>query len=419
MDLNELQKQSINSYHLQGLNSSKIANKLNLDKKLVDLYIIDEYFIENSKHKFQTKLTKDIAKQLVENFYNGVSFNQSCKEFGFSTALWTNKKKLLNLDFPKSGTFDYSIWTKEHIKELLNDFNSGIPVYKLVEKYGFHKNALAKIINENGGNTTPISFDNTVFNKINTEDKAYWLGFLYADGAVSSRNNGLELSLQLLDSEHLNKFKTFLKSSSNIRLDFKIGRCRINVSNKQFKEDLIKCGCTPRKSLTLKFPSKDILPEKLYSAFIRGYFDGDGCLSHVYSDTKKQRFTVCVSFVGTKEFCKSLEEILSKENIHFSWHHDKRHDDNVWSIKCNKTCSVKLLNYIYNNANIYLERKYSKYKFFKEHNNFAVYVSDYVEHNRAISVKAKQWIKDNLNIDVESEYANTEITKKSNDFLES
>jgi len=419
MNLTELQKENINSYYTKGLNSTEIANKLNLDKKLVDLYIIDKYFIENIEHKSQTKLTKDIAKQLVENFYNGISFNKSCKELGFSTALWTNKKKLLNLDFPKSGTFDYSVWTKKHIKELLDDFNSGIPIYKLVEKYGFHKNALAKIINENGGNTTPVSFDNTVFNKINSEEKAYWLGFLYADGAVSSRDNEVELSLQLLDAEHLNKFKTFLKSSSSVRLDFKIRRCRINVSNKQFKEDLIKCGCTPKKSLTLKFPSKDILPERLYAAFIRGYFDGDGCLSHTYSDTKKQRFTICTSFVGTKEFCKSLEEILSKENIHFSWHHDKRHDDNVWSIKCNKTCSVRLLNYIYKDAKIYLERKYSKYNFFKEHNNFAVYVSDYVDHNRTISVKAKQWIKDNLNIDVDSEYANIEITKKSNDFLES
>ena len=87
MNLNESQKQSINSYHLQGLNSTQIANKLNLDKKLVDLYIIDKYFIENSKHKFQTKLTKEIAKQLVENFYNGISFNKSCKELGFSQGL--------------------------------------------------------------------------------------------------------------------------------------------------------------------------------------------------------------------------------------------------------------------------------------------------------------------------------------------
>ena len=419
MKLNQTQQKTIESYHEQGYNSTSIANLLNLDKKLVDLYIIDKYFAENSKYSLQTKLTKDAAKQLVENFYNKISFNKSCKELGFSLALWTKKKKELNLDFPKSGTFDYSVWTKEHINNLINDFNSGIPVYKLVEKYGFHKDALAKIINENGGNTTPISFDNTAFNRINTEEKAYWLGFLYADGAVSSKDNGLELSLQLLDAEHLNKFKMFLKSSSSIRLDFKIGRCRFHVSNKQFKEDLIKCGCTPRKSLTLKFPTKEILPENLYPAFIRGYFDGDGCLSHVYSDTKKQRFTVSASFVGTKEFCKSLEEILSKENIHFSWHHDKRNNDNVWSIKCNKTCSVKLLNYIYDKANIYLERKYSKYNFFKEYNNFAVYVSDYIEHNRAISVKAKQWIKDHLNVDVDSEYANTEITKKSNDFLES
>lgn len=353
---------------------------------------------------------------MVKNYYNGISFNKSCKELNISLPLWTLKSKKLNLKFRKCNTFDYSIWTKQQIKLLLNDFNSGIPIYKLVNKYGFNKNVLAKIINDNGDNTTPISFNNKVFSKIETEEQAYWLGFLYADGYISLNNNDVELSLKLLDAEHLNKFKKFLTSSSRIRLDFKTPRCRFCVSNAEFKEDLIKLGCFPQKSLFLTFPSTNILQEKLYPAFIRGYFDGDGCLSHTYSDTKKKRFTVCTSFIGTKEFCKSLENILNKKEIYFSWYHNKNHADNIWSIKCNKKCSVKLLNYLYENANIYLERKYSKYLFFKKHNNFAVYVSDYIDYDRAISMKAKQWIKDNLNIDIDLTQANIEITKKVKSF---
>lgn len=416
MKLNKSQKKLIELYHNNKLSSDIISDKLKIDKKLIDLYIIRKYFNKSIKANSQIKLTKDIAIKLVKNYYNGISFNKSCKELNISLPLWTLKSKKLNLKFRKCNTFDYSVWTKQQIKLLLNDFNSGIPIYKLVDKYGFNKNVLAKIINDNGGNTTPISFNNKVFSKIETEEQAYWLGFLYADGYVSLNNNDVELSLKLLDAEHLNKFKKFLNSSSRIRLDFKVPRCRFCVSNVEFKEDLIKLGCFPQKSLFLTFPSTDILQEKLYPAFIRGYFDGDGCLSHTYSDTKKKRFTVCTSFIGTKEFCKSLENILNKKEIYFSWYHNKKHADNIWSIKCNKKCSVKLLNYLYENANIYLERKYSKYLFFKKHNNFAVYVSDYIDHDRAISMKAKQWIKDNLNIDIDLMQANIEITKNVKSF---
>ena len=416
MNLNDKQKKDIEKYHESGYNSTEISTKLKIDKQSVDLYIIDKYFIENKKS--QLKLTKDKAIYLVKEYYNGNSFDSICKKLGFCSGIWTKVKKRLNLDFKPSNCFDYSFWTKSNIKKLIFDFNSGIPIYKLVHKYGFHKNALAKIINENGGNTTPITFNNTIFNKIDTEEKAYWLGFLYADGSVSSfPRNTIELSLQLLDANHLDKFKSFLNSSNNIKLDFKVKRCRFSVCNKQFKTDLIKNGCTPKKSLILTFPSENIVPKNLQRHFIRGYFDGDGCLSHTYSDTKKKRFTISTSMLGTKNFCKSVKKILQENKISCNWYHNKKCNENIWSIDFNKNNSVKLLNYLYENASVYLERKYLKYKFFKEHKNFAVYVSDYIDYDRAISVKAKQWINDNFNIDVDSKYANTEITKKSKDFL--
>lgn len=211
MKLNKSQKKLIELYHNNKLSSDIISDKLKIDKKLIDLYIIRKYFNKSIKANSQIKLTKDIAIKLVKNYYNGISFNKSCKELNISLPLWTLKSKKLNLKFRKCNTFDYSVWTKQQIKLLLNDFNSGIPIYKLVDKYGFNKNVLAKIINDNGGNTTPISFNNKVFSKIETEEQAYWLGFLYADGYVSLNNNDVELSLKLLDAEHLNKFKKIFK----------------------------------------------------------------------------------------------------------------------------------------------------------------------------------------------------------------
>lgn len=128
----------------------------------------------------------------------------------------------------------------------------------------------------------------------------------------------MELSLQLLDTMHLIKFSNFLNSKNKIHLDFSIGtygRCRFGVSNNEFKNDLIKLGCCPQKSLILKFPTAEQVPENFIIPFIRGYFDGDGCLSHVYSDTKKTRFTVSVGLIGTNNFLVGLEKVLKKYNI--------------------------------------------------------------------------------------------------------
>lgn len=52
---------------------------------------------------------------------------------------------------------------------------------------------------------------------------------------------------------------------------------RIQISSKTLTADLLKLGCTPRKSLTLKFPNDGIFKSNdLIRHFIRGYFDGDG-----------------------------------------------------------------------------------------------------------------------------------------------
>ena len=288
-----------------------------------------------------------------------------------------------------------------------------------MEKYGFHKNVLAKIINENGGNTTPCSFDNTVFDSIDTEEKAYWLGFLYADGAISfNKSNHCELSLQLLDAKHLYKFKQFLKCSLNVKYDFKIIRCRITVSNKYFHNRLCELGCVPRKSLILKFPNKNIFKsEDLIKHFIRGYFDGDGCLSHTFCNKRKNSITVSSSLIGTFEFLSVVKEyLLSASIICSNLFKDPKYKHNTYSFHLSKQNSVKFLNLIYSTATIYLDRKYELYLMFAKYKNFAVPLSDYRDYKRAISEKAKLWVNNYFHIDYDTEYANAEITKTAKSF---
>lgn len=205
-----------------------------------------------------------------------------------------------------------------------------------------------------------LKFDNTVFDLIDSEEKAYWLGFLYADGNVGLKNNTVELSLKGEDRNHLEKFRNFLKcrrevkiSQSKIR-DKTYARCRYSVTDSHFKERLVELGCVPKKSLILQFPDASIFKEKnLILDFIRGYVDGDGCLGF----TKSGRLQL--EIIGTKEFLQGVLNFLSLPST--PHHKDKRTKNNTYFIcvTCNKADYVAKL--LYGKATVYLERKYNRF----------------------------------------------------------
>lgn len=130
---------------------------------------------------------------------------------------------------------------------------------------------------------------------------------MYADGAVSSTNSAVEISLKLSDAKHLYKFKIFLNAKRDIHLDFKVKRCRFSVMSKHFKERLIELGCTPRKSLTLQFPTEKQVPREFIVPFLRGYYDGDGVLSH---DGGATRLVLNTGILGTEDFIIKAFEYL-------------------------------------------------------------------------------------------------------------
>ena len=256
------------------------------------------------------------------------------------------------------------------------------------EKYKYLENEIPKLIN-NGKNSNEISkilnisksaifrictklqlnipnhhnklkFDNTVFDEINTEEKAYWLGFLYADGNVSNNNNSVSISLKGSDKDHLEKFKTFLKASTQI-YNSKIimnnkqySVCKFYVCDKYFKERLIKLGCVPKKSLILTFPEKTIFKtESLIYDFIRGYVDGDGCLSF------SRNGRLSLTLVGTKEMLLEITKIFP--GMFASIYQPKRLHNNTWIIQNCGEHADEVTYKLYANAKIFLDRKYERF----------------------------------------------------------
>ena len=201
--------------------------------------------------------------------------------------------------------------------------------------------------------------NNLLFEKIDTEEKAYWLGFLYADGSVSfdeSRNiNRVELTLKESDYEHLVKFAKFLDYDRTIKYREKVKAYRLAFSSKSMCEDLIKLGCIPTKSLVLKFPTEEQVSSDLMNHFIRGYFEGDGCLS-----LSTLSVTFHLSILGTKEFLTGICNLFELDNNRIL-KKDKRHLNNTFYIQFTVKDGLNLLNYMYKDAIIFLDRKRELY----------------------------------------------------------
>ena len=207
-------------------------------------------------------------------------------------------------------------------------------------------------------------FNENVFDEINTEEKAYWLGFIFADGYISNNDlciykNVFEISLKLADVEQLNKFNVFMNHiKNNVKTDDY--RCRWAVMNSHLWNQLNSYGCVPNKSLKLTFPDKSIFKDiELIRHFIRGYFDGDGCITfHKY----KYVVSPAISVIGTKRF---LETIIEISNISAKFRHDSRHSDNTFSLEYDKENGINFINWLYSDCSIFLNRKYELYNFFK------------------------------------------------------
>jgi hypothetical protein len=141
------------------------------------------------------------------------------------------------------------------------------------------------------------------FSSIDTQEKAYWLGFIMADGCIvdTMRDGALRLRVHLAgkDIGHLELLRTAIAAKHGPFTNGD-GSVTISVSSDQLCGDLIRHGCTPRKSLTLRFPA---VPAELERHLVRGYFDGDGTAIIT-------RGRLFIGFVGTEDMLGNVRRVL-------------------------------------------------------------------------------------------------------------
>lgn len=313
-------------------------------------------------------MDKSVETKIVDLFINNIV---SCSEIAdmLNISVYDVNHVLVKYDLYRKRLPD---------DKLLELYSSGISLCKIEKEFKYSRQSLSirlkklgiKVINKQN----VVIINENVFDEIDSEEKAYWLGFLYADGCVriqeSFRNNclhksyTLEISLKAADYQHLIKFNSFTEAKYNkvyiTNTNYKNHkRCRWTICNKHMVSTLISKGCTPNKSLMLKFPNVNIFSDSsLIKHFIRGYFDGDGCLSF---RKNKNSVVPVVSILGTLDFLNGL--VHNAKINRYNLRKDKRHLHDTYTLDIYST--YDFLDYIYKNSTIYLNRKYNRYLFFK------------------------------------------------------
>lgn len=264
-------------------------------------------------------------------------------------------------------------FTQEEIDYIVTKFKNGKSIESLQKE--FHTRKIRDILTlnnceikqggtrKNSGRKFKYSFDENYFEKINSFDKAYWLGFIAADGYITKSTKGQNiLGINLGEKEPLEKFKFWINSNHPINLykstnpynDTISNVFRIILISNKTVNDIEKLGIVERKSLILKFPIN--ISKEYISHYIRGYFDGDGSIY----ETRNRYYC---EIVGTENFLKEMSnQLLDANIIQFV---EKCSSSSIWRLRFSSSQILKLYNYMYKDCkDLYLSRKKKKFEQF-------------------------------------------------------
>lgn len=238
---------------------------------------------------------------------------------------------------------------------VVQEYLSGKSSAKLAQEFEVCYATILNLLEDEGvqrRSCKHYDYDTTYFDCIDTEEKAYWLGFIAADGCVKISEDHcyrLTIVLHVKDVKHI---ETFLKAlHATIPVRYHGHFAGIGVYCKQIVLSLIKHGIVPRKSLILQWPTT--VPQELLRHFLRGYVDGDGCFYNA-AGKKAPVARFGFSVLGTEAFLTEARNLLMEQGLHQN--------------KLRQHGSVKCLGYVgrygemvyrflYDAATVFLERK--------------------------------------------------------------
>lgn len=235
--------------------------------------------------------TNEEKQDIVKSFQEGKTFKELQDKY--NAHYFTIKKVLeeFNIDTNKKRR-----WTNKQKQDILRMYTKeSMTIAEIKEVYTTHRREIGRILKDFGIDTSyyqPRSVNRSInrdfFEVIDTEEKAYILGLLMADGCVRYRREGqCYLTLELIDREIVERVQKELNSDSKIYeshrkrdyIENEKQTYTFSVTDNKICNDLAKYGIVPMKTKKTDWLTQDI-PYNLRKHYLRGLFDGDGSIGY-------------------------------------------------------------------------------------------------------------------------------------------
>ena len=377
--------------YLKGVNLLEISKQVNhsegaITKKIQDLGLSNR----------RIDWTDEDIQKLKELYEKGYTYPEIAAELGKTTRACQSKAIRLGLKKKECNVWINNsrsdFWSKEDVDKLLDcadNYSSYEEIAKIMNRsikaiscklHELNKHIKEKSDIEESLYRRAYSVDDNYFEYIDSQKKAYWLGWLITDGYVVStlntkrgliKSNKIGLKLVYSDEDIIFDFKKDLKSTFPI--EYTKERSNLILQNEDVKEikskkqvcleitsakmiqDLAKYGIHQNKTYDVTFPKE--LDSKYYPGFIAGVISGDGCidLKKNHGKTLILRCTIAVNM----DLVQKIREILIKEICMNPEKKFSKYESSkcLYRLELNQTETIALYYWLQKNGISLMERK--------------------------------------------------------------
>lgn len=307
------------------------------------------------------ELRSERSINIIDDYCKGMSISKIITKYKCS--FQTCKKILIENNTPirsqkEASAIEHQMKQIE-IERIVCMYLDGLSIRKISKITGHVRESCRKAIVDSGvkirdWDNRKYTVNDRYFERIDNENKAYWVGFILADGCIASGRNALILGVSIKDRKHLEKLRHDINANNPIYDQTiksngfgKNKKCStIRISSRKIKNDLLCVGIKERKTGHEK-PIE--LDKKYIRHFWRGLVDGDGWVCK-YNDRN------IIGLCGSYEIVDGFAEFLTKE-IGINRLYPKKHKSIYKVVYYGKENPRKIVKLLYEGSAIFLDRK--------------------------------------------------------------
>lgn len=260
---------------------------------------------------------------------------------------------------------------KDEVRDqIMNDYaGDDLSIKEILTKYGIAPSTISVIHRDYPhipnrkppGPKRKNNVNDHYLDVIDSQEKAYFLGFFMGDGCNSEDRDSITIEIHNKDIKLLQKFKDMLDFSGPLYTRETRDHCKISIKSRQLSKRLAELECVQRKSKFLKMPSIDLT---LARHLLRGLMDADGCIFYRERGANAKECTV--EWYATESVCQSIQKML-KNHLDIKASVRYKPASNIYTCTIYKFSSVmKFLDWVYEDSTIHLDRKYQIYQSVKQ-----------------------------------------------------